>query len=73
MIFHAHKDDNYSYTINIPWKHGDTVNSWDEVCVWAVEQFGLPGNKFITHPTEEYMNFMFKNKEDAIHFSLVWE
>jgi hypothetical protein len=73
MIYHAYKDDNYQYTIRIPWKHGDTVNSWDETCIWAVEQFGLPGNKFITHPTEEFMDFMFKDKEDAIHFSLVWE
>jgi hypothetical protein len=38
-----------------------------------MENFGLPGDKFITHPTEDYMDFMFRHKEDAIHFSLVWE
>lgn len=73
MIFHANKDNNYQYTIRIPWCRGDTVASWDETCAWAIEIFGLPGDKFITHPTEEYMDFMFKQKEDAIHFSLVWE
>jgi len=73
MLFHFNKDNNYQYTIRIPWKLGDTVQRWDETCAWAMEQFGLPGDKFITHPTEEYMDFMFKNEEDAIHFSLVWE
>jgi len=73
MIFHANKDNNYQYTIRIPWRLGDTVTSWNQTCAWAIEKFGLPGDKFITHPTEDYMDFMFKTKEDAIHFSLVWE
>lgn len=52
---------------------GDTNDSWNQTCAWAVEKFGLPGDKFITHPTADYMDFMFKDKDDAIHFSLVWE
>jgi hypothetical protein len=51
----------------------DTINSWNDICAWAVEHYGLPGDKFITHPTEDYMDFMFRNEEDAIHFSLVCE
>lgn len=73
MIFHAFRDNNYQYTIRIPWRVGDTEECWNETCAWAIEQFGLPGEKFITHPTIDYMDFAFKNKEDAIHFSLVWE
>ena len=73
MVFHFKPDNNFQYTIRIPWKLGDTVQRWDETCAWAMETFGLPGDKFITHPTEDYMDFMFRNKEDAIHFSLVWE
>lgn len=72
MIFHFNKDNTYQYTIRIPWRLG-TQYDWNETCAWAVEKFGLPGGKFITHPTEDYMDFMFKDKEDAIHFSLVWE
>jgi len=67
------KDNNFRYTIRIPWKLGDTVQRWDETCIWAIEAFGLPGDRYITHPTNDYMDFMFKNKEDALHFSLVWE
>lgn len=73
MIFHAYTDDNYKYTIRIPWRVEDTNDSWNETCAWAIEKFGLPGDKFITHPTTDYMDFMFKNKEDALYFSLACE
>ena len=42
------------------------------MCIWAMEQFGLPGDKYTTHPTENYMDFYFQNEKDAIHFSLRW-
>jgi|LakMenEpi03Aug12_release.lakeMendotaPanAssembly.Ray.scaffolds.fasta_scaffold66902_8 hypothetical protein len=74
MLFHFTKDKNsFPYTIRIPWRMDDTINSWNDICAWAVEHYGLPGDKFITHPTEDYMDFMFRNEEDAIHFSLVCE
>ncbi len=60
----------YKYLVRIPWKHGDTVSSWNEVCAWALETFGLPGDKFITHPTDEFMDFIFVEEKDAIYFSL---
>ena len=56
----------------IPWMNGDTVSDWDETCIWAIDQFGLPGEKFYTHMTEDYMDFIFKDEKDAIHFSLRW-
>ena len=56
----------------IPWMKGDTVSDWDETCIWAIDQFGLPGEKFYTHMTEDYMDFIFKDERDAIHFSLRW-
>ena len=56
----------------IPWMKGDTVSDWDATCIWAIDQFGLPGDKFYTHMTEDYMDFIFDNERDAIHFSLRW-
>lgn len=73
MIFHAYRDNNYQYVIRIPWRVEDTSDTWNQTCAWAIEKFGLPGNKFITHPTVDYMDFAFKAKEDAVFFSLVWE
>jgi len=56
--------------VRIPWKKGDTVSDWDSTCVWAMEQFGLPGDKFYTHMTEDYMDFIFNDERDAIYFAL---
>jgi hypothetical protein len=58
--------------VRIPWMKGDTVSDWDETCIWAMEVYGLPGNKFYTHMTEDYMDFIFKDERDAIYFSLRW-
>jgi hypothetical protein len=49
---------------------GDTISDWDETCIWAMEVFGLPDEKFYTHMTEDYMDFYFYDERDAIHFSL---
>jgi len=56
--------------VRISWQEGDTINNWNETCAWAIEQFGLPGNKFETHATEDYMDFYFKDERDAILFEL---
>lgn len=65
------QDTKFKYNVRIAWMYGDTVSNWNEKCATALELFGLPGDKFITHPTEEYMDFMFTDERDAIHFSLV--
>jgi hypothetical protein len=58
--------------VRIPWKQGDSITIWDETCAWAIEHFGLPGDKYSTHPTEDYMDFIFKDERDAVHFELRW-
>ena len=59
--------------IRIPWiVNGNTNTKWNETCAWAIEQFGLPGNRFTSHPTEDYMDFYFKDEKDAILFELRW-
>lgn len=55
--------------VRISWKKGDIID-WNETCAWVVEQFGLPGDKFETHATEDYMDFYFKDEKDAILFEL---
>jgi hypothetical protein len=61
------------YTVRIPWcdDHG-SIAPWDAVCIWTLETFGLPGDRFTTHPTEYYMDFVFRNKQDAEIFTLRW-
>jgi hypothetical protein len=42
------------------------------MCVWAIEHFGLPGNRFITHATEDSMEWMFNSVDDQLFFILAW-
>lgn len=51
-------------TIRLLWKSQNEY-WWNEVCSDVVEVFGLPGDRFISHPTPEYMDFHFKTKKDA--------
>lgn len=60
-------------SVRIEWRRGrDSTDPWNEICVWAMEQFGLPGDKFTWHATESHMDFDFIDEKDAIHFILRW-
>lgn len=56
--------------VRIPWKIGDTITDWNVTCARAIEMFGLPGDKFTTHPTEDHLDFIFKDEKDAMVFEL---
>lgn len=59
--------------VELAWEKGkDTSYFWNEACAWAVENFGLPGENYLTHPTKDCMKFLFKNEEDATLFTLKW-
>ena len=45
---------------------------WDQMCVWVVEQFGLPGDRFMFNAGANDMVFCFKEHQDAVFFSLRW-
>jgi hypothetical protein len=61
------------HLVQLRWEKGkDSTFFWNEACAWAVEQFGLPGEKYMTHPTESHMDFLFKNQEDAVLMTLKW-
>lgn len=62
-----------SSTVRIPWTiRTDNESYWNEVCAWAVERFGLPGDRFQTHANVEYMDFVFASNKDALIMSLMW-
>ena len=61
------------HLVQLKWEKGkDTAYFWNEACAWAVENFGLPGDNYVTHPTENHMDFLFKNEKDAILMTLKW-
>jgi len=53
-----------SDTVTVVW---DNQNGfwWNETCAIVLEVFGLPGNRYSTHPAHDYMSFKFKNTKDA--------
>jgi hypothetical protein len=62
-----------STTVRIPWTvRSDNEIYWNEVCAWAIERFGLPGNKFVTSANINYMDFIFESNKDALMMALMW-
>lgn len=61
------------YKVKLTWKLGqDTSEWWNQACAWVIEEFGLPGNKYKTEITTDYMIFDFNDKEDAAMTALRW-
>lgn len=59
--------------VRIGWnRQFDNEKMWNEVCAWAIEYFGLPGNRFKTRVNVEYMEFIFDEPNDALMMSLRW-
>lgn len=57
-------NSNPETTVRIPW-NGQENHWWSETCADILEVFGLPGDRFTSHPTPNYMDFYFKSKKDA--------
>ena len=54
-------------TVHVPWSSKiNTLPQWDNVCVEIIERFGLPGGKYTTELTENYMNFTFQNDNEGL-------
>lgn len=62
-----------SSTVRIYWsREYDNETMWNEVCAWAIERFGLPGDRFQTHANVDYMEFVFESNKDALLMALMW-
>jgi hypothetical protein len=53
-----------NHEIVVAWHNQDTL-WWNETCAMVLEVFGLPGNRFVYKPFEDFMTFTFKSKKDA--------
>ena len=57
-------DEGYVHLVRLPWTGQDSY-WWNEACADILEVFGLPGDRFTSHPTADYMDFYFKSEKDA--------
>jgi hypothetical protein len=39
---------------------------WNETCAMILEHFGLPGERYTSHPETDQMTFKFFNEHDAL-------
>jgi hypothetical protein len=52
------------HEIVVAWHNQDNL-WWNETCAMILEVFGLPGQRFVYKPFEDFMTFTFKSKKDA--------
>jgi hypothetical protein len=59
-----------THDITVTW---DNQNGfwWNETCAKVLEQFGLPGERYTSHPETDYMTFKFINEYDALMCKLL--
>ena len=58
--------------VRIPWVTRNRPTTWNEVCAWVLEEFGLPGDRYITHPDLDAMTYLFRDSKDAVLMTLRW-
>lgn len=60
------KDPGYPHQVRIDWGVGaDTVDAWDDIAIWVIEHFGLPGDSYITDLAPDWMAWSFRDARDA--------
>lgn len=57
-------ENGYVYVVSIPWI-GQKEYWWNETCADILEVFGLPGDRYTSHPAHDKMDFNFKSQKDA--------
>lgn len=58
--------------VHIPWSPKiNILLTWNEATASIIEHFGLPGDKYTTELTEDYMNFTFHNENDGLMCKLL--
>lgn len=48
----------------------NSLTPWNEVTARALEVFGLPGDRYITHLTQDFLEYHFRDPHDATLFVL---
>lgn len=63
---------NYPYRGTIGWEPFTPTKSWNDICADVVEQFGLPGDRYVTSADFYSMDFYFRTEQDLLLFKLQW-
>ena len=51
--------------VTVPWE-SQSKHWWNETCADIIEHFGLPGGRYTTEVSTDYMKFIFHDDRDAL-------
>ena len=60
----------YTHSVRVVLYDKDDIPHWDEICIRAIELFGLPGGRYITDIGGNFMDWIFRDSKDAVLFKL---
>jgi hypothetical protein len=61
------KNSKFKYPVTIQWGRGaDTMDYWDNLSIYSIEHFGLPGDRYVTDITADHMTWTFRSEHDAL-------
>lgn len=63
------KEPGYDWPVTIQWAAGN-LTQWNDISIWCVETFGLPGDRYVTDISTEHMTWFFKSDQDAVFMKL---
>jgi len=65
------QDPKFLYGACIDWGYRmDTMEQWDDVAIWGIEIFGLPGERYLTEVNVNDMIWWFRTEQDRLMFVL---
>ena len=65
------KSAEHTHGLTLNWLYHDhEMQRWNHMLADIVQQFGLPGDRYVTEITTEDMTFWFRDRRDALLFKL---
>jgi hypothetical protein len=65
------RESGYDHPVTIQWGAGaENETQWNDISIWCVETFGLPGDRYITDISTEHMTWFFRSDQDAVFMKL---
>ena len=69
-------EDGYDQPVTVWHKQSMTrdlsIPEWDTISIYAIEHFGLPGNRYVVDMNMDRMIWYFRDSRDALMFKLRW-
>lgn len=62
--------ERHVHRVRMFWRSRDEIQDWNRRMQWVVESYGLPGDRWISHAKEDWIDILFHTEADAVMFKL---